>query len=116
MVGSSETRLSGAVASPSRRHALDALLTRTDDVQACYERQLVTNPTLEGRLLVELVCEAGRCFRVRVVEDGLGSDILSLCVTGVLEGLEIPDTHRAGAVTIRMPYVFSPLSGQPDAP
>ena len=42
---------------------------RTVDVIACYEAQLESEPSLEGRLVLEFECQAGRCGRARVIED-----------------------------------------------
>jgi hypothetical protein len=60
---------------------------------------------------VDLECVDGRCFSVRVVEDGVGSPPLSACVVGVLTGLRF--TPRPDRVTVRLPLAFAPDSSSP---
>lgn len=79
---------------------------RLGRIRTCYERALLKQPGLEGRLLMELaIGEAGRA-QVRTVSDGVGGAYVAKCVRGHLERMRFP-RPKGGTVTVRYPFVFS---------
>jgi hypothetical protein len=76
--------------------------------RACYEKSLLRNPTLEGRVSTRFVID--RSGAVVSAEDG-GSDLpdagVVACVVGAFRGISFPQPE-GGIVTVSYPIVFSP--------
>ena len=76
----------------------------------CYEKALLQNPTLQGRVTARFVI--GRDGAVSQVSDGgsdIGSRAVVSCVVRAFYGLSFPQPE-GGIVTVTYPIVFSPLS------
>jgi TonB family protein len=77
-------------------------------VRACYERGLVHNPNLRGRVVVRFVIN--RDGSVRTAEDA-GSDLpdpeVVACVLRAYRSFQFPASEW-GIVTVTYPIVFSP--------
>ncbi|MEW5849932.1 MAG: AgmX/PglI C-terminal domain-containing protein [Myxococcota bacterium] len=76
-------------------------------VQACYESRLKEDPTLEGRLVVEIrLGKDAVPADIRVVEDQLGSAPVAACVVGALREVRFPAS--AANVQLVHPFAFAP--------
>jgi hypothetical protein len=77
-------------------------------MRACYEKGLVRNPNLQGRVSVRFVI--GHDGAVSSVADG-GSDLpdtgVTACVVRAFYGISFPQPE-SGIVTVNYPIVFSP--------
>lgn len=72
----------------------------------CYERQLTTTPTLEGKLATFFtIGGTGDVVQASVVE-GM-DDSVDRCVLQVLRSLRFPAPKGGGVVTVTYPFVFS---------
>ncbi len=77
---------------------------RKKAVVSCYERQLVRNRSLKGKLVVRLHLDGpGRPSEVEVDDEGLGSDAVASCVRTVVGGWVFPFAARAD---VELPFVF----------
>ena len=77
-------------------------------IRLCYEKGLITNPNLQGRVSVRFVI--GRDGAVSNVADG-GSDLpdtgVKACVLRAFSGISFPQPE-GGIVTVTYPVVLSP--------
>ena len=73
-------------------------------IQYCYEKQLVSNPTLAGTLRVDFtITGAG------LVTGATGSGLdraVDACVAGVIAGIEFPKPQGGGEVRVSYPFTF----------
>lgn len=81
---------------------------RMSAIRNCYERELHTNPTLAGRVLIEFtVQQSGSVTGSHAIENRTGSPRLASCLSRVLGGLRINPGPRGGSVTIQYPFIFA---------
>jgi TonB family protein len=82
---------------------------RRSAIQACYERELRQNPTLQGRVSVALtIQESGSVSGVRAAENSTGSDAVASCVVRVVQGFRFTTGPEGGSVSYTFPFVFEP--------
>lgn len=85
------------------------ITTRRSAIQACYERELRQQPTLQGRVAVSLtIQESGSVTNVRATENSTGSDAVASCVVRVVQGFRFNPGPEGGSVTYSFPFVFEP--------
>jgi TonB family protein len=86
--------------------------TRRSAIQACYERELRTTPTLSGRIAVQMtIQESGSVSGVHVTENSMtGGDAVGSCVARVVQGFRFNPGPSGGSVTYTFPFVFEPQS------
>ena len=72
-----------AVMTVVRRHA--------GQVKYCYEAQLKTNPSLNGRVEVSLTINKGRAMNPTVFMNSTGSDALGECIVGKIRAWNFPN-------------------------
>ena len=73
-------------------------------IQYCYEKQLLTHPSLEGVVSVGFRISANG-----VVTDSNGKgmdDSVANCVAGVVKAIEFPKPSNGGAVEVNYPFTF----------
>jgi hypothetical protein len=91
-----------------RRVVIRRLKAKAGAFQACYEGVLKTQPTLKGKLGLEIViAEGGRIGSVEVVADRLGSPAVASCVKSTARRVRMP-APKGGDVVIAYTLVFSP--------
>lgn len=84
---------------------------RRSAIQACYERELRQNPTLQGRVAVTMtIQESGSVSGVRAAENTTGSDAVASCVIRVVQGFRFTPGPEGGSVVYTFPFVFEPQS------
>jgi hypothetical protein len=83
-------------AGPGREEIRKVVVANADAVRLCYERALITSPTLgEGQLLVEWEIDAsGRVTHARASKDSIGDASLRTCVLGRVRGWSFPPCSR----------------------
>lgn len=75
------------------------------NVRRCYDRQLKTDPSLQGRMVLELVIlRDSRVCSVRLMENEIDSPELASCVRSFFQGIQIAPT--GGCVIVRQPLSF----------
>ncbi len=89
---------------PDLRGLAGFVNARKKAVVSCYERQLVRNRSLKGKLVVRLHLDGpGRPSEVEVDDEGLGSDAVASCVRTIVGGWVFPFAARAD---VELPFVF----------
>jgi Ca-activated chloride channel family protein len=77
-------------------------------VRKCYETALTNDPSLAGKIVLELVVAAdGEVVAARVAEDGLSDATVGVCMAKAASTWKFPP-NPAGPITIRYPFVFAP--------
>jgi TonB family protein len=85
------------------------ITTRRSAIQACYERELRQNPTLQGRVAIAMtIQESGSVSGVRAAENTTGSDAVASCVVRVVQGFRFNPGPDGGSVSYTFPFVFEP--------
>ena len=83
--------------------------SRRSAIQACYERELRQNPTLQGRVAVAMTIQvSGSVSGVRAAENSTGSDAVANCVVRVVQGFRFNPGPEGGSVSYTFPFVFEP--------
>ncbi len=87
--------------------AIEGLRREIVNVRRCYDRQLKSDPSLRGRIVIELLLlEDGRVCSVRATDDQIGNPELLSCVLAFLQSIRIEPEH--GCVTVNVPLNFKP--------
>jgi len=78
-----------------------------DEVVRCYRKAVYKNPSLRGRLVVEMhIDKAGSARFLGVTEDKLGDEDVTRCIFGVLKKLAYPIPEK-NSCAVLYPFVFS---------
>ncbi len=95
----------------SPRIVRDAVRRRVAQVRSCYERGLVYDHDLSGRVSVELeIAPEGHVADLSVRDDSLGSQRVITCIENQLDSLTFPSFEGCESVTVRYPFRFSEAS------
>ncbi len=81
-------------------------------IRHCYEKELKTNPKLEGKLILEWDVEGlGKVTKVTVIKSVKPS--VDECISEVIKGTLFPSLPKGQIGRIRYPFVFSstPVKG-----
>jgi len=70
----------------------------------CYEAALKDDPTLEGRVVIDLSVRKGDVYRSEVKEDTLGSEEVAGCIQQMVRGIPFPADISGD---ILFPFAFS---------
>jgi outer membrane biosynthesis protein TonB len=74
--------------------------------QACYERELKRNPSLKGKLVLEVtVGENGRVADIFVADNALNNAVAN-CIKGKMRSIRFPKPE-GGEATFSYPFVFA---------
>jgi TonB family protein len=83
--------------------------TRSAAIRACYERELRSNPQLQGAIRISMtIQESGSVTGVRVTENTMGNDAVGACLVRVISGFRFNPGPTDGSVTYVFPFVFEP--------
>lgn len=83
-----------------------AINRRMGAITRCYERRLMSNPSLGGRINFGwTITPSGSVSGLRVRSSSLGDTQVASCVAGVLRGIRFPQP-RGGSVQISYPFIF----------
>jgi hypothetical protein len=83
--------------------------SRYGKLRVCYERGLLKNPNLAGRLEVRFtISGTGAVSRVRVAANTMPDCDTVRCMVGVFRALRFPETGNPQEVTVVYPIQFSP--------
>jgi TonB family protein len=82
---------------------------RLGAIKACYERELKSNPTLQGKISIQFTIEErGNVSGVKVVENSMGSDSVGSCVANAIQRFRFNPGPSGGSVSFSYPFVFAP--------
>ena len=77
-------------------------------VKRCYDKGLLANPTLKGKVSVSIMINnAGRVEVVDITEDTVGDASVTQCIKGVIMRLRFPKPD-GGSVSVDSSFIFSP--------
>ncbi|MDJ0764034.1 MAG: AgmX/PglI C-terminal domain-containing protein [Myxococcota bacterium] len=100
---SSSARVGGSL---SRSEVLRVINSHMHAIQACYERALMRNPTLSGRIAFDwTVSKTGRVKGVRVRSSTLGNAKVAGCINALIKRWKFP-RPKGGEATITYPFLF----------
>jgi len=84
-----------------------AVRPHKDEIVRCYRKAVYKNPSLKGRLVVEMhIDKMGRSRFLGVTEDSLKEEKVTRCIFGVLKQLAYPIPDKNSCVVL-YPFVFS---------
>ena len=91
---------------PDKQAIQRVIRGKKNEMRACYEGQLKSNPTLEGKLVIRFVIAAdGTVASVQEENTTLSDEVMKACVMNVIRGLFFPD-WKSGVISIVYPFVF----------
>lgn len=86
-----------------------AMRGRMGAVRACYERALRDEPTLAGRIDVDVQVErVGTLSDVHVREGSIGDAAFHGCVERAVRAVRLPSGPEDGPASVSFPFVFAP--------
>jgi hypothetical protein len=104
---SSGARVKGKL---SRADVMRVINSHIGQVQACYEKALLNNPSLGGRIVFDwTVTSKGTVTGVRVRSSTLGSAKVASCIASRIKRWKFPKPE-GGDVTITFPFLFRSVS------
>lgn len=75
----------------------------------CYERELIKNPNLEGKIHVWFRIEAtGRVYQSRISQTTMNNDRVEECLSQRVKLLRFPSPKGGGVVDVNYPFIFRP--------
>lgn len=90
-----------------QRAVVRMIQTRRAQITACYEHAILSDPTLRGRVEIQMTIEEnGSVSGVRTVENGMGSDTVARCIETRVRGFRFTPGPTGGSVQFRFPFVF----------
>jgi hypothetical protein len=89
--------------------AITAVINRyKSGIQNCYERALVENEGLQGKITVQFsISEAGRVVSTTATDDTVGNAGVQSCVLGIIGRLKFPTNEGGGVVKTNSTFVFA---------
>ena len=92
----------------SREAVLKVVTEHLDDVRDCYERELLHNPGLSGKILLEWLIQGDGSVRYAKVKfNNIGNSTdLSVCVPSLVKTWVFPRPSGSGEVVVTFPFVF----------
>ncbi len=83
------------------------ILSYRSQIRTCYERGLISNPNLEGRIVYKWqITPAGSVISAQIYKATLESSNLKTCVLDVIQGMNFPKSPNGLPTTVIYPFVF----------
>ena len=102
-----KSKIKGAL---SREQIMKVISKLVPAIQYCYEKELRTNPSLTGKVVLEWTIKpSGRVGVVKTGRSTLKSPKAINCMTRKLKGARFPKPNPAGKVIVTFPFVFNTL-------
>ncbi|MDH4466782.1 MAG: AgmX/PglI C-terminal domain-containing protein [Bacteriovoracaceae bacterium] len=99
--------VSGNIDKDAVRRAIEKYMSK---IRYCYERALLSKPSLSGSLKMEWSIQpGGRASGVRVVQSALNDATLHGCVSGVITTIPFP-SPKGGPAQVNYPFSFTSSS------
>lgn len=98
---------SGNIDQDAVRRAIEKYMSK---IRYCYEKTLLSKPSLSGSLRVEwTVNPGGRAANVRVTQSALNDATLHGCVSNVISTIPFPNP-KGGPASVGYPFDFKPFN------
>jgi hypothetical protein len=99
----------GGQGSIDRAAVQRVILSHQGQIAACYERALLRDPTLAGRVVMAWsITPSGGVGNVSVGQSSLSNSAVTSCISAAIRGWRFPQPS-GGSVTVTFPYVFRPV-------
>jgi outer membrane biosynthesis protein TonB len=83
------------------------ILSYRSQIRTCYERGLISNPNLEGRIVYKWqITPTGSVISAQIFKATLESSNLKTCVLDVIQGMNFPKSPNGLPTTVIYPFVF----------
>ncbi|MBN2495260.1 MAG: AgmX/PglI C-terminal domain-containing protein [Deltaproteobacteria bacterium] len=77
------------------------------EVQACYEKNLLLDPKLAGKVILEwVISTSGSVGLVRTETNTMPSPVVAICVSARIKGWKFPKP-KGGQVVVSYPFIFN---------
>jgi TonB family protein len=87
------------------------------EVKFCYERELIRQPGLQGRLLVQfMIAPTGNVTMSKVQSSTLGNANVEQCVLSAVRRWAFPKPMGGGVVLVAYPFLFRPAGDDGPVP
>lgn len=101
-------RMEGEEEKGYKEKARKVIKQHMKEIKACYEKQLASDPDLEGRIEVRFaVNEQGIVVNAKVEKDTVKNKALSDCIVNAMKHWTF-HSHHAGLIQLTYPFVFTP--------
>ncbi len=81
-----------------------------DDLLACYEKRLATNPQARAFVMLDIVLQAdGRVRRVDATGGGMLGDAALTCMTSRVTRASFAPVHGGGTLRLQVPLTLRPV-------
>lgn len=111
VVGAPKLAQSGKVEGLTRQQVMDVVQKHLGEIQHCYEKSLLADPKIAGRMEFEWDIQAsGRVSQVRIKRSTVnGGDALGGCVKGVFSKMKFPTAKNGQSTTPNIGFPFGRL-------
>jgi TonB family protein len=76
-------------------------------VKYCYEKELVRNPSLQGKVNVKFVIAAnGKVSQASIIRSTVGNKPMQACIVNAVKRIRFPPPKGGGIVIVSYPFVF----------
>lgn len=83
------------------------ILSYRSQVRTCYERALISNPTLQGRVVYQWkITPVGSVVTAQVIRGTIESSNLKTCVLEVIQKMQFPKAPNGMPTTVIYPFIF----------
>lgn len=97
----------------SREEVGKVIHAHMSEIRYCYESAMITNPTLEGKLLVDFsIGAAGSIVRASVKQSTLGDRRVDDCIIRRLQRWAFPKPKGGNKVSVSYPFIFKSVGRQ----
>ncbi len=89
---------------------IDAVIkNHLNQIRYCYQRELIKNPTLGGKVVVKFVIgKTGEVSSAMTKSSTVGSEAVEGCINKRFYGFRFPEPNGGGIVVVSYPFMFSP--------
>ena len=105
----SMNRSTAAPTEGTKEDIIASLQMKLPEVIQCYETQLEKDPTLSGRLEIELeIGGDGAVSRGQLLVNEVGSPLLEVCIVRTLTAWTFPPPPNREPLMLQIPFDFTP--------
>ncbi|MFI5288265.1 MAG: AgmX/PglI C-terminal domain-containing protein [Polyangia bacterium] len=84
-----------------------------NEVRFCYEKELLRNPNLYGRVMIEFTIAGTGSVVASVVQNStMGNSQVEQCIAGAVRRWEFPKPQGGGIVMVSYPFVLKAAGGE----
>ncbi len=99
-----KTLLSGSLSQQDIRRVVRKNINA---VRFCYEKELIKNPSLSGKVVVKFIIAAdGRVQQARIESSTIGNKQVEKCIIYAVRRFKFPKPKGGGVVSVKYPFIF----------